>query len=455
MDFSSTGILYIIATAWSLLTIALIYWAASLKSQNSFLKSQKQDQENSLQGLRSEIRTNNEKIASLNEESGRLNAQNADLKHRCLEDRQFFQENEERLSNQFKAIAGETLKGSNDSFLSLAESLLGRYKEDARGQAKLSHQELSGLISPIQSSLEKVDQKIQHLEKSREGAYQGLKGQVQQLLEAQSNWHQEATRLSQALLSPVSKGLWGEIQLKRVVELSGMVSYCDFFEQETEHSEEGQRLRPDMVIRLPGNRQIILDAKSPLTGYFGAIEEKSEELRIKKMKTHADLVRRQINTLSQKSYWTNFKPTPEFVILFMPGEHFYSAALQADPSLIDLGAEKKVIIATPTTLIALLKSIAYSWKHEDLAENAKEISVLGQEMYARICDYSGHIGDIGKSLKTAVDSYNKSVWSLESRVLVTAKKFQKLGINDSKKDLHEVPEVQVFPKELKGASMES
>lgn len=395
---------------------------------------------------RTEIDDLRGKAFDLNRLVGELRAQNHEYSKRYQKEIEYFQANEERLVDKFKAISAESLRVTNTSFLELAENLLIRYRDDAVGRANLTHNELSALVSPIKRSLEKVDEKIQHLEKSREGAYQGLIGQVTNLQEAQSRWQKEAARLSQVLLSPISRGNWGEIQLKRVVELAGMISYCDFFEQKTTIDDDNQRMRPDMVIRLPGGRQIIVDAKSSLSRYTEAMDENNDDICFQKMKLHAEQVRRHVNHLSQKKYWASFETSPEFVILFLPGEHFYSAALKVDPSLIEFSSERKVIVATPTTLIALLKSIAFGWKHEVLEENSREISALGKEMIGRISDYIRHNGAVGRNLKNAVESYNKGLWTLESRLLTTAKKFEKLGVHEHRKPVQSPPEIDVLPK---------
>ena len=454
MELLGSGPIYLVGTGWFVTLVALSYWVMGLRSKMVALRGQGEHLEGELKGAQSALLDAHSQMAALRESLGELKAENAQLKSRREEDLAFYKDSEERLTTHFRAIAGESLKGSSDSFLAMAESLLKRYRDDAKGQAQLTQQEFSSLITPIKTSLGQVDLKIGELEKSRVGAYQSLKSRVDHLLEAQSGWHKEASKLSQALLSPVSKGQWGEIQLRRVVELAGMVSYCDFYEQSSETGEEGKRLRPDMLIRLPGERQIILDAKAPLNAYFAAVEADSEEECIKGMRLHAEQVKKQIALLSQKSYWTQFKPTPEFVILFMPAEHFYSTALQADASLLEYSAEKKVIVATPTILIALLKSIAFGWKQADLAANAKQISLLGHEMYERMCDYTAHVGEVGRGLKLALESYNKSIGTLESRVLSTAKKFKKYGVDGGKKSLKPPREMALSPRTFKKSVLE-
>ncbi len=320
----------------------------------------------------------------------------------------------------------------------MAQGVLGQQQEKAQGDLELRKQAVAQLVAPLQQTLATVEQRIGEIEKQRVGAYQGLQEQITLLLSAQKNLQLEASHLASALKSPTTRGRWGELQLRRVVELAGMLSYCDFYEQQSTGSSDGRQLRPDMIVRLPGNRSIAIDSKAPLQAYMEAIDCEDDDKRRKLFEQHALLLRRQIQMLSQKGYWEQLEGSPEFVLLFLPGEAFYSSALQADPSLIEFGAENRVLIATPTSLIALLRTTAFAWRQEDISKHAEEISRLGRELYGRIADLSGYVADMGKGISSSVQAYNKMVGSLESRVLVSARRFAELKADDPKKLLREI-----------------
>ncbi len=352
------------------------------------------------------------------------------------------------LIERFGAVSQQALQSNNQTFLDLAKTAFEKLRQESQGDLQSRQQAIESMVKPVQESLQRVDQKIQDLEKSRVGAYEGIKQQVQSLLEVQNRLRDETGNLVKALRSPIVRGRWGEIQLKRVVEMAGMLEHCDFYEQSSREGDDGKRLRPDMVVRLPGGKQIIVDAKAPLSAYLEAIEATTEEARILRLKHHALQIREHMTLLSRKSYWDQFQPSPEFVVLFLPGEAFFSAALEQDPALIEMGVEQRVILATPTTLIALLRAVAYGWRQESITQNAELISQLGRELYKRVVDLSDHLSRVGKGLGHAVESYNRAIGSYESRVLVSARRFQELDPMASKEELGPLAGVETVTREL-------
>jgi DNA recombination protein RmuC len=318
---------------------------------------------------------------------------------------------------RFDALAADALRKNNETFLELASGRLGQ-KEQAVEQ----------LVAPIRESLKQVDGKIQQLEVARAGAYSELRTQVAELVQAQKDLRSETGNLVGALRDrPNVRGRWGEIQLKRVVEMAGMVEHCDFETQKHVSTDDG-RLRPDLVVSLPGGKSVVVDSKFAGQAYLESLSARDDAERTAKLRDHARQVRDHITKLSHKSYWSQFDQTPEFVVLFIPGETYLSAALEQDPALIEDGVNQQVIIATPTTLIALLRAVAYGWRQETIAESARQISELGRELYSRIATFTEHVAKVGRGLESAIRSYNEAVGSLETRVLPSARKFKEHGV---------------------------
>jgi len=337
------------------------------------------------------------------------------------------------LKQAFQALSADALARNNEQFVTLAE---GHLKEataalhaKADGDAAARAQAIGQLLDPMASTLQRVEGQLRTVEKERESAYAGLREQVNAMRLGSEQLHNETKQLVNALRAPQVRGRWGELQLERIVQLAGMVEHCDFSTQVTAQGEDGG-IRPDMIVRLAGDKQVVVDAKVPFAAYLEAVESSDPDVHRERLTAHARQLRQHVDALAAKSYWAAFEPSPEFVVLFVPGDPFLEAALRSDPALLEHAFSAHVVIATPTTLIALLRTVAYSWRQEALARNAAQVHQLGKELHSRLATMGTHVARLGRSLDTAVTSYNQTVSSLEARVLVTARKLTDLEVTD-------------------------
>jgi DNA recombination protein RmuC len=350
------------------------------------------------------------------------------------------------LSDSFKALSADALKSNNQAFIELAKSSLETFQEGARAELAARQTAVDQMVQPIRESLSKVDNKLGEIESQRVAAYAALNEQLKGLVETHLPvLRAETANLVKALRQPTVRGRYGEVQLKRVVEMAGMLDHCDFVEQENRHTEDG-RLRPDLIVKLPGGRNIVVDAKTPISAYLEAIETADESTQRLLTAQHAQQCRNHVTALGRKAYWEQFAPTPEFVVMFIPGEVFFSAALQEDPTLLECGVNEKVILATPTTLIALLRAVHYGWRQEKLAQNAEEVAKLGKELYDRIRTLSGHWSEVGDRLGKAVEAYNRSTSTLESRVIVSTRRFKDLKVGACDSEIVPLKQIEVMPR---------
>ncbi len=346
----------------------------------------------------------------------------------------------------FEALADRALKSNSQTFLDLAKTSFASIHAEAKGELAQHQQAIENLLKPLDDALKRYEDQILNMEKERQSAYGGLDVNLKLLAEAHARLQRETGNLVTALRSPQVRGRWGELTLKRVAELAGMVQHCDFFEQEMT-GDAANRQRPDMIVQLPNNRRIVVDAKTVLSAYLEAVEAQDDATRDEKMREHTNQVRSRLNELSSKAYWNQIPDAPEFVVLFLPGEQFLGAALDHDRTLIEDGFAKGVVLATPTTLVALLKTVAYGWRQEALAENAQAISTLGKDVFERLALFIEHLEDVGASLTNGVTSYNKAVRSLEGRLLPAARKFKEMGIS-SEKGIGQLESIEQVPQKL-------
>ena len=351
-----------------------------------------------------------------------------------------------QLTTAFTDLANRSLKSNSENFLRLAEQNLGAQQDKAKRDLGDREKAIEDLVKPIRDALQASQNQITELEKSRSEAYGGIKAQLETMQLSQLSLTQETQNLVKALRRPEVRGRWGEITLRRLVELAGMVEHCDF-EEQVHRAGEDQIIRPDMVVRMPHQRDLVVDVKTPLDAYLEAVEAKDDTQRQLGLKRHARNVREHIRTLSSKAYWAQFTNSPEFVILFIPGDQFLSAALNEDPDLIETALSQQIILATPTSFVALLKAVAYGWRQLALADNAQEIRQLAEDLYGRLATFVSHMNKVGRQLAASVENYNRAVGSLERKVLPGARKFVELGIRP-KKEIEKVETLDPVPRTM-------
>lgn len=345
------------------------------------------------------------------------------------------------MSDHLRALCGEALKDNGKQFLELAKAQLATLQAEGRADLEERQKQITEAVGPVKESLSKVDTKLERLEQDRRRTQGALEAQLRSVADGQRQLHIETGGLVAALRQPQTRGRWGEMQLKRVVEMAGMLPHCDFIEQ-SQIEADGQVLRPDLIINLPGGKHVVVDAKAPLQAFLDAHQAQDEEQRQAHLRLHARQLREHIRKLSSKGYWAQFDSTPEFVFLFLPGEHFYNAALEAEPRLIEEGVNQCVIVATPMTLITLLRAVAYGWQQEKVAEDARAIAGLGRELHQRLSVYVDHMERLGRRLNNAVGAFNDAVGSLESRVLPGARRFAEHGAVSAGKELPMVEPIE-------------
>jgi DNA recombination protein RmuC len=389
-------------------------------------------------------------LRAAQEERARLEADLAHEKAATAEKLEVLERSEQALRDSFMALSADALRRNNQQFLELAQERLKQTTTEAGGDLEKRQQAIENLVAPLKESLTKVETQLREVEQKRTDAYAELRVQVQHMGQTSEQLRVETQALVTALRAPQVRGRWGEMQLRRVVEAAGMVEHCDFLEQPTSTTEDGT-LRPDLVVQLAGGKHIVVDSKVPFLGYLEAMEARDDATRAARLSAHARHLRDHIDALGGKAYWERFEPSPEFVVLFVPAEAFLNAALEEDPTLQERAFERNVVIATPQTLIALLRTVAYTWRQEALARNADDVLKLGRELYGRLATMGTHVDKLGSQLDSAVKSYNKTVASLEGRVLVTARKMADLQVSDAALDAPR--QIEAVPRQVQAPEL--
>jgi DNA recombination protein RmuC len=356
------------------------------------------------------------------------------------------EQTQSQLANTFNQLSNEALSRNNNSFLKLAEENLKRFQSEARADLSSREKAIEQLVKPIDEALKQTTKQIHDIEKERKESYGSLRSTIDQMTKSQQQLQLETQNLVQALRRPEVRGQWGEMTLRRLAELSGMVAHCDFFEQTHTNTDSGS-IRPDMIVRLPEKREIIVDAKTPLDAYLSAIQANDDKDRQRELKRHAQVIRSRVRELSRKNYWAEYSNSPEFVVLFIPGEQFLASALEVDPELLEDSMSQNIILATPTNFIALLRAVSYGWKQQALAENAENIRELGETLYKRLSTFGNHLSKLGNSLGSTVNHFNSAVGSLERQVLPGARKFTEMGIS-SKNKITDLPPLEQQPRQV-------
>ncbi len=421
--------------------------ALAARSKSATLAERTKAQALELAGARAIIENQATELRELTTAKAGLDATLAVERRATEEKLRLLAEASEELKAQFKVLAAAALESNNSSFLQLAKATLQNYQTQASGEFAQKEQAVKSLVDPIAQSLTEMSQQIQGLEQARSQAYGTLTAQVASLLDTQKALQAETGNLVKALREPQARGRWGELQLHRVLELAGMLEHCDFSEQKSISNDE-RRFRPDVIVNLPGDKQIVVDSKAPLVAYLAALEAPDEATRNARLADHARQIRQHIDALGSKSYWAQLTCTPEFVVLFLPGEVFFRAAMDSDPELIEYGVIRKVIVASPTTLIALLKAVAYGWNQKNLAESARKISEAGRDLYKRLCTMTSYMQEMGKKLGGTVTAYNEMLRSVESRVFPLARKFPDLDRSLAAAALSELVQLDKTPFQL-------